>query len=247
MPGQAKIVSVTIANAMRPPNSTPTTVTIGIMMFLRTCTETMRRSDSPLARANFTKSSGIVLPHAAAGETDDERDLEQGKIEAGRMRWRQAGPGVEACRGFPRTMPTSPRPVDGSQPSQTEKIMISIMPCQKFGRLKPRIDPVMTVSSSSCAGPETSPQAERDAQNEREGKSHEGQLERRRHPVEDEIDGRLIEDEGTTEVALQGIPDEGAILFDERPVEPECPDRLFPFGRGRVSARSGYRSGLPIA
>ena len=50
---------------------------------------------------------------------------------------------------MPKTVPTSPRPVDGSQPSQTEKIMMSIMPCQKFGRLKPRIDPVMTVSSSS--------------------------------------------------------------------------------------------------
>ena len=47
MPGHAKMVSVTIAKAMRLPNSTPTTVTIGIMMFFRTCT----RHDSALGQA----------------------------------------------------------------------------------------------------------------------------------------------------------------------------------------------------
>jgi hypothetical protein len=91
----------------------------------------------------------------------------------------------------------------------------------------------MTVSSRTVPG--RRPAAQRDSQHEREGKSHEGQLKRRRHPTEDEIDGRLIEDEGATQVALESIPDESAILFEERPVEPECPDRLLPFGRGRVS------------
>ncbi len=113
--------------------------------------------------------------------------------------------------------------------------MISIIPCQKFGRLKPRIDPVMTVSSRAVPGRRPAQRPSGIPTNEREGKSHEGELERRRHPTEDEIDGRLIEDEGTTQVALEGIPDESAILFDERPVEPKCPDRLFPFGGGRIS------------
>ncbi|MNO09731.1 hypothetical protein D3C81_2331090 [compost metagenome] len=54
MPGQAKIDSVTMANAMIEPNWSAITVTIGIRIFLRTCTPTMRELDKPLARANFT-------------------------------------------------------------------------------------------------------------------------------------------------------------------------------------------------
>ena len=54
MPGHAKIVSVTIAKAITEPNSSPITVTIGIRMFFSTCTRTMRRSDTPLARAKRT-------------------------------------------------------------------------------------------------------------------------------------------------------------------------------------------------
>ena len=51
MPGQAKMLSVTTANAITEPNSRPTMVTIGIMMFFSTCTPMMRESESPLARA----------------------------------------------------------------------------------------------------------------------------------------------------------------------------------------------------
>ncbi|MCY1367674.1 hypothetical protein D9M69_546180 [compost metagenome] len=54
MPGQAKIDSVTIANAMIEPNCSAITVTIGIRMFFSTCTPTMRVLDRPLARANLT-------------------------------------------------------------------------------------------------------------------------------------------------------------------------------------------------
>ena len=54
MPGQAKIVSVTIANAITEPNSSPITVTIGIRMLFSTCTPITRALLRPLARANFT-------------------------------------------------------------------------------------------------------------------------------------------------------------------------------------------------
>ena len=54
MPGHAKMVSVTIAKAMTEPNSSPVTVTIGIMMFFSTCTRTTRSMDRPLARAKRT-------------------------------------------------------------------------------------------------------------------------------------------------------------------------------------------------
>ena len=53
IPGQAKIVSVTTENAMRLPNSRPSTVTTGIMMFFRRWTPTMRLLERPLARANL--------------------------------------------------------------------------------------------------------------------------------------------------------------------------------------------------
>ena len=82
MPGQAKIVSVTIAKAMRPPNSTPTTVTIGIRMFLSTCTQTMRRSDRPLARANFTKSSSMVSRTPLRVSRMTSEMLEQREVDA---------------------------------------------------------------------------------------------------------------------------------------------------------------------
>ena len=54
MPGQAKIVSVTTEKATSEPNSSPSTVTIGIMMFLRMWTPMIRLCDRPLARANLT-------------------------------------------------------------------------------------------------------------------------------------------------------------------------------------------------
>ena len=42
---------------------------------------------------------------------------------------------------MPNIRPVSPRPVEGSQPSQTPKIITSIMPCQKLGSEKPKIIP----------------------------------------------------------------------------------------------------------
>ena len=54
VPGQAKIDSVTMANAMTEPSSRPITVTMGIRMFLSTCTPITRPCERPLARANFT-------------------------------------------------------------------------------------------------------------------------------------------------------------------------------------------------
>jgi len=54
MPGQAKIVSVTTEKAISEPSSRPRIVTIGIMMFLRMCTSTIRDDESPLALAKRT-------------------------------------------------------------------------------------------------------------------------------------------------------------------------------------------------
>jgi hypothetical protein len=45
---------------------------------------------------------------------------------------------------MPRNSPTSPRPDTGNQPRLTENTMIRMIACQKFGTLKPRIDPAIT-------------------------------------------------------------------------------------------------------
>ncbi len=53
IPGQAKTVSVTTAKATTEPNSSPSTVTTGIIMFFNRCTRMTRVSLKPLARANL--------------------------------------------------------------------------------------------------------------------------------------------------------------------------------------------------
>ena len=53
---------------------------------------------------------------------------------------------------MPNSGTVSPRPVEGSQPRMTAKIMIIISPTQKVGRLKPRIEPVMIVLLARVSG-----------------------------------------------------------------------------------------------
>ena len=151
MPGQAKIVSVTTAKASMEPISRPTTVISGIKIVFMTWTPTMRRSVRPLARANLMKSSGSVsrTPVRVRRMTSDS--LNSDRLIAGRIRWARPSR-VNRLERMPRKEPSSPRPVEGSQPSQTEKIMISIMPCQKLGSEKPRMEPVMMVSSVTVFG-----------------------------------------------------------------------------------------------
>src|SRR3546814_10960889 len=65
-------------------------------------------------------------------------------VIAGRMMWRQPS-AVKILRCRSSTSTVWPRPEAGSQPNCTAKIMISIRPTQKFGRLKPSTEPAMMV------------------------------------------------------------------------------------------------------
>ncbi len=47
------------------------------------------------------------------------------------------------------------------------------------------------------------------------------QLERRRQPLDDELERRLVEDEGAAEIALEGVAEEEEVLQPERLVEAE--------------------------
>ena len=91
------------------------------------------------------------------------------------------------------------------------------------------------------------PQAERDADDQRQGEGHECQFQGRRHAVQDQIDRGLVEHEGPTEVAVQGVPQEGAVLLDERLGRGRAPGSPAPARRASHPARSECRSGLPIA
>ena len=64
---------------------------------------------------------------------------------------------------MPRKVAVSPRPVEGSQPSMTANTMMSMSPTQKVGRLKPRIEPAMTVLRDRAFGLQPGVEAERDA------------------------------------------------------------------------------------
>ena len=59
---------------------------------------------------------------------------------------------VRKLTSTPSTGTVSPRPVDGSQPSMTANSMIIMMPTQKLGRLKPRIEPAMMVRDHPASG-----------------------------------------------------------------------------------------------
>ena len=59
-PGQAKIDSVTVAKAIKVPNSIANTVTIGIRIFGKRWYLTILWLGRPLARANFIKSNDIT-------------------------------------------------------------------------------------------------------------------------------------------------------------------------------------------
>jgi hypothetical protein len=82
------------------------------------------------------------LPRSGPRQADHQRYLEQGKIEGGQEYVAQAIRGEET-RLDAKKLCRWPRPVEGSQPSITAKIMINIRPTQNVGSEKPRIDPAM--------------------------------------------------------------------------------------------------------
>src|SRR6218665_1984868 len=89
VPGQEKIVSVTTANAIMVPNSTPSTVTSGTMIVGSTWRSMTRSADPPLARANLTYQhripSGTPQPTSPTIGANQNRT----KLDAGSSRCRQ--------------------------------------------------------------------------------------------------------------------------------------------------------------
>ena len=139
------------ANAMVEPSSRPSTVTSGIMVLRSTCTQTTRKGDRPLARANFTKSSGITSRTPARVRRITSEILKSDRLNAGRIRWRQPS-AVSHDHWKPRNSTVWPRPLAGSQPSDTLNAMISISATQKVGSEKPTMLPAMIVLDTRLSG-----------------------------------------------------------------------------------------------
>ncbi len=59
---------------------------------------------------------------------------------------------VKRLDSIPSNVAVGPRPVDGSQPSMTAKIMIKTNPTQKVGSEKPTIEPAMIVREEMASG-----------------------------------------------------------------------------------------------
>ena len=95
------------------------------------------------------------------------------------------------------------------------------MPIRNVGRLTPTSDP----ASSRCASQRVAPQrrvdAQRDADDQREQRGGERQLERRRQPLLEQRGHRPALPQRQAEFALHGVADETAELHVRRLVEPE--------------------------
>jgi hypothetical protein len=63
--------------------------------------------------------------------------------------------------------------------------------------------------------------AERDAEDDGDDQRHEGEFQRRRQPLQDDLHRRLPVDEGAAEIALQEIAEIDEELLPQRPVEAE--------------------------
>ena len=132
MPGHWNTVSVMMAKAIIDPSCRPVMVMTGISVLRRAWRKLTARSVRPRARAKRMKSERSTSsisertrrmmrvtwksPSMTAGNTSDLRPLQVRR------------PVVQPPRST-----TSPRPKDGNQLSQTEKMSISRMPVTKVG------------------------------------------------------------------------------------------------------------------
>jgi hypothetical protein len=120
---------------------------------------------------------------------------------------------------MPSQVPKSPRPVEGSQPSITANTMISISPTQKVGSEKPRIEPAMMARLAGDSGLRPAYMPSGMPTTTARMKAANGELERRRHALQDELERRLAEHERVAEIAAQRVAEEVEVLLVHRQVE----------------------------
>ena len=152
IPGQANTLSVTTANAMVEPSSSPTTVTTGIMMFFSTCTKITRAGVNPLARANFTKSIGSVSRTPARVRRSTNEMLNSDKFERRQQQMAQPVQRQERPLHAEQLRRRRRARCWAASRAATANTMISISPTQNVGSEKPRMLPAMIVRPTAPSG-----------------------------------------------------------------------------------------------
>ena len=214
-------------------------------MFLSTCTTTMRRSERPFARANFTKSRSMVSRTPLRVSRITREMLNSARLSAGRIRWLRPDQ-VTRLVCTPRNV-TELAAAGGRQPAEPDREdHDQHHPLPEIRQAEAEDRPGHDGLVEGSPGPQAGPQAERNSDDQGQGQGDERQFEGRRHSPEDQVDRGLVEHEGASEVAVQGVPDEGAVLLEERPVQAE---RRMACSRSAWVASAAIRMsiGLPIA
>ncbi len=215
------------------PNSTPITVMMGMRIVFRTWTQTMRRSVRPLARANLTKSSGIVSRTPVRVRRRTSETLNSDRLSAGRMRWArpEAVSKLWGCRiSHGVAAPGRRQP---AEPDREDHHQHHALPEIRQAEAEDRTGHRRLVEET--VRPEPGPQTERDANDERdETAPRSANLQRRRQALEDQLDRRLVEYEGPAEVAMHAFDRKRQILLGQRAVEAEIVDRMVNIGLGGI-------------
>ena len=212
-------------------------MTIGIRMLLSTWTPITRALRQALGAGELDVVLQHRLARARAREPDQQRELEQREVD----RRHDAGAASRRARGrTPGTSPNScvvgPRPFDGSQPSITEKTMISISPTQNVGQREAEDRAGHDRPAGDAVRPQARPHAERNAEHDRDQHRGERELQRRRHPLEDQCERRRAVHERAAEIAAQRAGEEDAVLLPAAACRGRAP-------RSRARDRSGRPAG----
>ncbi|MNT49441.1 hypothetical protein D3C72_1862960 [compost metagenome] len=112
---------------------------------------TTRIGERPLARANFTQSCGSTSRTPARVRRITSEILNSDRLMAGSSMCRRPS-SVRNDHCAPRNSTVWPRPLEGSMPSDTLKVMISIRPTQNVGSEKPTMLPAMTDLENQFSG-----------------------------------------------------------------------------------------------
>ena len=126
-----------------------------------------------------------------------------------------------------------PRPNEGSQPSQTEKIRISTMPTRNVGSATPTSERISSMWLDDAAPVQRGPHAERNAEHRRDQHGAQAELERCRQPLQQQPADRHAEAIGHAEIARQRIAQEAHELQDDRVVEAERAAHRLAVGHAR--------------
>ena len=213
IPGQLKMYSTSTAPANIEPTWSPTMDVTGRSAFRRTCRHATIRSPSPFARAVRTKSR-----LASSRKLDRVMRITVARGAAasaitGRARWR---------RKAARSSAGGTYPVGGSQRSRSENTNTSSMPTTNTGIENPASATEEAAGSASRPRRRAGEHSEGHPEPDRQDGRRDDELEGARQAVREVAGDRALVDQRGAEIAPQDPAEPGAVLDQERAVEPEA-------------------------